>query len=115
MLLRWVFLKEVAQLLTERFGGVTSFSRSPGEGRWKNRGATEHDDIVVIEVMAEELDRAWWSQLRKAHARVQARRYRHPEPTNRANAVSLALACIIYFKLRERKAAHEAGRSRRAA
>lgn len=55
----------LAQLLTERFGGVTSFARSPGEGRWKNRGATEHDDIVVIEVMAEEIDRAWWSQLRK--------------------------------------------------
>ena len=28
------------QLLTERFGAVTSFSRSPGESRWKNRGAT---------------------------------------------------------------------------
>ena len=55
----------LAQLLTERFGGVTSFARSPGEGRWKNRGATEHDDIVVIEVMAEELDRAWWSELRR--------------------------------------------------
>ena len=32
------------------------------------------------------------------------------------NAVSLALlACIIYFKLRERKATHKAGRSRCAA
>ena len=55
----------LAQRMTERFGGVTSFARSPGKGRWKNRGATEHDDIVVIEVMTEELDRAWWSQLRK--------------------------------------------------
>jgi hypothetical protein len=44
---------------------VTSFARSPGEGRWKSRGATEHDEIVVIEVMAEEVERAWWSQLRR--------------------------------------------------
>ena len=33
-----------------------------------------------------------------------------------ANGVSLTLlGCILYFKLRERKAAHETGRSRRAA
>ena len=28
----------LAQRLTERFGGVTSFTRAPGEGRWKNHG-----------------------------------------------------------------------------
>jgi hypothetical protein len=55
----------LAQRLTDRFGGVTSFARSPGEGRWKNRGATEHDEIVVIEVMADDIDRAWWSGLRR--------------------------------------------------
>jgi hypothetical protein len=55
----------LAQCLTERFGGVTSFARSPAEGRWKHRGATEHDEIVVIEVMAETIDRPWWSELRK--------------------------------------------------
>jgi len=59
------FYDRLAQRLTERFGGVTSFARSPGEGRWKSRGATEHDEIVVIEVMAEEVERAWWSQLRR--------------------------------------------------
>jgi hypothetical protein len=55
----------LARRLTERFGGVTSFTRSPGEGRWKQGGATEHDDIVVIEVMAEDVDRPWWSGLRR--------------------------------------------------
>lgn len=50
--------------LTERFGGVTSFSRPPAEGRWRNDGGIEHDDIVVLEVMAERLDRPWWSELR---------------------------------------------------
>ena len=55
----------LAQRLTERFGGVTSFTRAPGEGRWKNHGATQHDEIVVIEIMAEQVDRPWWSQLRR--------------------------------------------------
>jgi hypothetical protein len=48
------FYDRLARRLTESFGGVTSFARSPGEGRWKNRGATGHDEIVVIEVMAKE-------------------------------------------------------------
>jgi hypothetical protein len=55
----------LAQLLSERFGGVTGFFRSPAEGRWESGGATEHDDIVVLEVMADHLERSWWSQLRK--------------------------------------------------
>ena len=55
----------LTQKLTATFGGVTSFSRSPAEGRWRTDGGTEHDDIVVLEVMAETLDRAWWSALRK--------------------------------------------------
>ncbi len=57
--------ERLAHELTERFGGVTSFSRSPAEGRWSKNGATEHDDIVVLEVMADQIDRAWWSALRK--------------------------------------------------
>ena len=56
--------EELAQKLTERFGGVTSFSRSPAEGRWRNRGDTEHDDIIVLEIMTQELHRPWWSKLR---------------------------------------------------
>ena len=54
----------MARELTEKFGGVTAFTRSPAEGRWKTQGGTEHDDIVVMEVMAETLDRDWWKTLR---------------------------------------------------
>ncbi|HYD16108.1 MAG TPA: hypothetical protein VEA77_06885 [Hyphomicrobium sp.] len=50
--------------LTERFGGVTSYMRAPAEGRWSQGGETEHDEIVVVEVMITELDRAWWAALR---------------------------------------------------
>jgi hypothetical protein len=51
--------------LTDRFGGVTSFVRSPGEGLWQSRGEKERDSIAVIEVMAAELDRAYWHSLRE--------------------------------------------------
>jgi len=51
--------------LTERYGGVTAYLRSPAKGTWKTSGAVERDDVVMCEVMVEELDRAWWSAYRK--------------------------------------------------
>ena len=50
--------------LAERFGGITSFTRAPAEGVWKEGGHTAHDDIVVFEVMAREIDRPWWEEYR---------------------------------------------------
>jgi hypothetical protein len=50
--------------LVDAFGGVTAFTRSPAEGRWRDQGAVEHDDIVVFETMTEGLDEAWWRTLR---------------------------------------------------
>ena len=51
--------------LTERFGGLTAFTRAPAQGLWQDEGQTKRDDIVVFEVMAEELDAAWWRGYRK--------------------------------------------------
>jgi hypothetical protein len=52
--------------LTERFGGVTAYQRSPALGHWKQTEAvTIRDDIVVFEVMLETLDRGWWSGYRE--------------------------------------------------
>jgi hypothetical protein len=51
--------------LTEKFGGATSFTRSPAEGRWKSGQSTERDDIAVIEVMAKTVEREWWAELRR--------------------------------------------------
>ncbi len=55
----------VRKTLTEKFGGVTAFTRAPAEGLNKDQGRIVHDDIVVIEAMTEELDRNWWSAYRK--------------------------------------------------
>jgi hypothetical protein len=57
--------RRVAAELSERFGGVTAFTRAPAEGQWKEAGRTEHDEIVVFEVMTEELDRRWWKGYRR--------------------------------------------------
>jgi hypothetical protein len=50
--------------LAERFGGITSFTRAPAEGVWKEGGHTNRDDIVVFEVMCRDIDHAWWERYR---------------------------------------------------
>ncbi|OHB29032.1 MAG: hypothetical protein A2X79_01905 [Desulfuromonadaceae bacterium GWB2_53_15] len=51
--------------LTDAFGGLTTYVRSPAEGLWKESGsATVYDDIVIYEVMTEVLDRSWWHDYR---------------------------------------------------
>lgn len=50
--------------LAARFGGITSFTRAPAEGMWKEGGHTAHDDIVVFEIMAREVDHPWWERYR---------------------------------------------------
>ncbi|MEA2203712.1 MAG: hypothetical protein QOE77_488 [Blastocatellia bacterium] len=48
--------------LTEQFGGVTAFLQSPALGLWKDENdQVSRDAVVMFEVMAEELDKAWWS------------------------------------------------------
>jgi hypothetical protein len=54
-----------ARELTQRFGGVTAFSRSPAKGLYADDGKQVEDDIIVFEVMTETIDKAWWSALRK--------------------------------------------------
>jgi hypothetical protein len=56
---------------TEKFGGVTVYIRSPAEGAWQGpSGAKSHDEIVIFEVMASRLDKAWWRRMRADLART---------------------------------------------
>ena len=66
---RELFGRLRAELL-ERFGGLTAFTRSPAEGLWEDGDDVEQDEIVIFEVMTDELDRAWWSDLRKRLERI---------------------------------------------
>jgi len=52
------------QTLTERFGGLTIYSRAPAAGLWAQDDSVVRDDIVIFEVMAEKLDAEWWAQYR---------------------------------------------------
>jgi hypothetical protein len=56
---------EVREHLTDRFGGLTAFSRSPGHGTTRDGGKTVHDEIVVFEVMTKQLDASWWRSYRR--------------------------------------------------
>lgn len=57
----------VRKELTERFGGLTVYTRAPAEGMWRpnDEGQTSRDDIVIFEVMASELETTWWSTYRR--------------------------------------------------
>jgi hypothetical protein len=47
--------------LTEKFGGVTAYSRSPATGLWKNEDETiERDQVIMVEVVVDQFDREWW-------------------------------------------------------
>jgi hypothetical protein len=50
--------------LTEKFGGLTAFSRSPAEGRWKKKDEVEKDEIIVLEIMADDIDTEGWKDFR---------------------------------------------------
>jgi hypothetical protein len=57
---------DLVRQLTDRFGGVTAYTRAPANGVWEApSGRAVRDQVVVYEVMAEELDRAWWAGLRE--------------------------------------------------
>jgi hypothetical protein len=53
------------QVLTDRFGGATSFIRSPGTGLWRSGGTTERDEVAAVEVMAAMLAPEFWRSLRE--------------------------------------------------
>jgi hypothetical protein len=56
---------DVVRRLTERFGGVTAYTRAPAVGLWEAEpGATVRDQVMVYEVMVESLEREWWAGLR---------------------------------------------------
>ena len=62
--------RKIREELTERFGGLTAYTRAPAEGLWDLGDEVAFDDIVVYEVMASDLDREWWRQYREGLERA---------------------------------------------
>jgi len=71
--------------LTREFGGLTAFTREPAEGRWRKDAETQHDQIVIFEVMTEDIDRTWWSSYRE----TLQKRFRQETIVIRAREVAL--------------------------
>ncbi len=70
--------------LADRFGGVTAFVRSPAVGLWEDGGGgVQRDEVVLLEVMDQALDPAWWAGYRGQLER----RFRQDEVLVRATAV----------------------------
>ena len=58
--------KQVRRELTEKFGGLTAYTRAPAEGLWNDEaGVQTRDDIIVYEVMTDVVDAAWWKRFRE--------------------------------------------------
>ena len=59
------YFADVRTTLTERFGGVTAFVRSPALGLWKeDKDEITRDEVIMFEVMADELEKEWWAAYR---------------------------------------------------
>ena len=58
-------LQSINSSLIAEFGGVTTYSRSPAKGTWINADHEERDDVIIIEVMTEALNRDWWLSFRE--------------------------------------------------
>ena len=79
-------LAETRRELADRFTGVTAYVRSPAKGLWTAPdGQIEQDDVVMVEVVTETFDRAWW---RRYVARL-AERFRQESIHLRALPVEL--------------------------
>jgi hypothetical protein len=62
----------IRKTLTEKFGGLTAFTRAPAEGFWQPEEGepVNKDEIVIFEVMTETLDREWWRNYREKLERL---------------------------------------------
>ena len=67
--------------LTDAFGGVTAYQRTPATGLWEDGDDSVcRDDLVLVEVMVESLERDWW----RRYAGELAARFRQEEILVRA-------------------------------
>jgi hypothetical protein len=79
-------LAENRRELADAFDGLTAYVRSPAKGVWTAPdGHTEHDDVVMVEIVTERFDRSWW----RAYAADLAKRFRQKTIHVRAMSIDL--------------------------
>jgi hypothetical protein len=60
----------IREELVNRFGGLTAYIQAPAQGVWSHDGTRQQDEIAVVEVMVDSLDRTWWRNFRQRLERV---------------------------------------------
>lgn len=59
------YYSQLQRKLTDKFGGLTIYSRNPAEGFWKEgKSQTVKEEMLVCEVMAVEADPDFWQKLK---------------------------------------------------
>jgi hypothetical protein len=58
-------IEGIVKGLADRFGGATAYTREPAEGLWKRAMTIERDRIIIVEVLVEHIDEAWWHDYRR--------------------------------------------------
>ena len=95
---------EVRRTLTKQFGGCTAFTRAPAEGVFREDGKDVHDDIIILEVMAETLDRKQWglyrTHLEREFAQEEIYHSRHSHRASVADWVRHAIEYRALFRER---------------
>ncbi len=77
---------KVRDELMQQFGGLTAHTRAPVNGLWCEEDShAVRDELIIYEVMASELHRAWWTNYR---ASLETR-FRQEQVLIRAHAVEL--------------------------
>jgi len=52
--------------LTEKFGGITAFVRSPAVGLWKeDNDKLNRDEVIMFEIVSNDLNEEWWRDYRE--------------------------------------------------
>ena len=79
-------LADTRRELAQTFEGVTAYVRSPAKGIWTAPdGRTDHDDVVMVEVVTDRFDQRWW----RAYSRTLAERFGQESIHVRALSVQL--------------------------
>ena len=59
-------LRQTREEILEAYNGITTYTRSPARGLWKDEeDHTIKDDIVIYEVLTESFDKKWWEEYKE--------------------------------------------------
>ena len=75
--------------------GLTRRGTALAEGLWDSGGTVKRDDVVVLEVMTETLDRAWWRAVRRFGEKRPERRNCGSQPVRRSPEVCARRPVLI--------------------